>query len=213
MSRPRVLLADDHRLVAEGIGQLLEPEFELLGIVEDGRILVEEAQRLRPDVILLDITMPRLNGIDALAQLRQSDPRVKAVVLTMHTEVAYARRALAAGASGYILKDAAPEELVMAVRAALKGQKYVSPTIAGEVLESMQRDPKSSHDPVSALTPRQREILQLIAEGKSAKEIGADLGISSRTVESHKYEMMDAVDIHTTAELIQFAIKHGIVQI
>jgi DNA-binding NarL/FixJ family response regulator len=213
MSRPTILLADDHRIVAEGLKELLTPEFELLGLVEDGRTLVEEARKLRPDVIVADITMPHLNGIDALAQLKKNDPRVKVVFLTMHREVAYARRALEAGAFGFVLKHAAPEELVMAIRAALSGQKYITPALAGEVLESMQNDPGSSKDPVASLTPRQREILQLLAEGKTAKEISAILGISTRTVEFHKYEMMQTAGIHTSAELVHFAIKHGLVEI
>jgi len=213
VSRPRVLLADDHRIVAEGLKGLLTPEFELLGLVEDGRALVKEAKKLRPDVIVADITMPHLNGIDALEQLRKNGPRVKVVFLTMHREVAYARRALEAGASGFVLKHSAPEELVMAIHAALNGQKYITPTLAGEVFESVQRDPQSSKDPVASLTPRQREILQLLAEGKTAKEISTILGISTRTVEFHKYEMMQSLGIQNSAELIHFAIKQGIVQI
>ncbi|MGD8330985.1 MAG: response regulator transcription factor [Acidobacteriota bacterium] len=213
MSRPRVLLADDHRLVAEGLKHLLSEEFDLVGVVENGRALLQEAARLQPDVIVADITMPHLNGIDALEQLKKDDPRVKVVFLTMHREIAYARRALQAGALGYVLKHAAPEELLMAIRAALNGQKYLSPAIAGDVLDSIQRDPGLAADPVTSLTARQREILQLLAEGKSAKEAAAELGISTRTVESHKYEMMRAADIHNTAELVHFAIKHGIVEI
>ena len=212
MSRPRVLLADDHRMVAEGLMGLLAPEFELLGVVEDGRALVEEARKLRPDVIVTDITMPHLNGIDALAQLRKNDPKVKVVFLTMHREVAYARRALEAGAFGFVLKHSAPDELVMAIRAALNGQKYITPAMAGDVFDSIQSDP-DSRDPVASLTPRQREILQLLAEGKTAKEIAAILEISTRTVEFHKYEMMQSARIHTSAELVHFAIKHGLVEI
>jgi DNA-binding NarL/FixJ family response regulator len=213
VSRPRILLADDHRIVAEGLKELLTPEFDLLPIVEDGRALVEEARKLRPDVIVADITMPHLNGIDALAQLKKNDPGVKVVFLTMHREVAYARRALEAGGFGFVLKHSAPDELVMAIRAALNGQKYITPTLAGEVLESIQNDPGSARDPVASLTPRQREILQLLAEGKTAKEIAAVLEISTRTVEFHKYEMMQSAGIHTSAELVHFAIKHGLVEI
>ncbi len=213
MGRAKILLADDHRIVAEGLKELLTPEFELLGLVEDGRALVEEARKLRPDVIVADISMPQLNGIDAIAQLKKNDPGVKVVFLTMHREVAYARRALEAGAFGFVLKHSAPDELVMAIRAALNGQKYITPALAGEVLESIQRDPESSRDPVASLTPRQREILQLLAEGKTAKEIAAILEISTRTVEFHKYEMMQSAGIHTSAELVHFAIKHGLVQI
>ncbi len=213
VNRPRVLLADDHRMVAEGLKQLLTPDFDLLGIVEDGRALVEEAKKLRPDVIVADITMPHLNGIDALEQLKKNDPRVKVVFLTMHREVAYARRALQAGAAGFVLKHSAPNELVTAIRAALGGQTYITPVLAGEVLESIRKDPKSSKDPLASLTPRQREILQLVAEGKTAKEIATLLGISTRTVEFHKYEMMQSTGIENSAELIHFAIKHGIVDI
>jgi len=213
MSRPRVLLADDHRIVAEGLKGILTPEFELVGIVEDGRALVEAAQKTAIDVIVADIGMPELNGIDALEQLKEQDPNVKVVFLTMHREVAYARRALEAGAVGFVLKHSAPEELVMAIRAAINGQTFISPAMAGEVLESMKSDPDLSQDPVTSLTPRQREVLQLLAEGKRAKEAAATLGISARTVEFHKYEIMQVLDIHNSAELVHFAIKHGIVDI
>ena len=211
--RPRVLLADDHRMVAEGLKSLLAPEFDLVGVVENGRALVEEAKRLRPDVIVADISMPQLNGIEAMAQLKEHDKEVKVVFLTMHQEVAYARRALDAGASGYVLKHSAPAELVAAIRAALEGKTFVTPSLAGEVLVDMSKEPAGARDPVASLTPRQRQILQLLAEGRSAKEIGEELRISSRTVEFHKYQLMEALDIHTSAELIHFAIKHGIVEI
>jgi len=211
--RPRVLLADDHLLVAEGLKSLLSAEFELVGLVEDGRALVEAARKLRPDVIVADITMPRLNGIDALAQLKQDDERVRVVFLTMHPEVAYARRALEAGALGYVLKHSAPSELIAAIRAALDGKTWLTPAVAGEVLQDIKREPDKAGDPVASLTPRQREILQLLAEGLSAKEIGGTLGVSARTVEFHKYQMMERLDLHTSAELVHFAIKHGIVAI
>jgi DNA-binding NarL/FixJ family response regulator len=211
--RPRVLLADDHRLVAEGLKSLLSQEFELLDVVEDGRALVAAAKKLRPDVIVADITMPHLNGIDALAQLRKKDPGVKVVFLTMHQDVVYARRALEAGAVGYVLKHSAPAELITAIRAALKGQTYVTPTLARDVFQAIRQEPRSAADPAEALTPRQREILQLLAEGRSAKEIAEACGISARTVEFHKYQMMEKLDLHTNAELIHFALKHGIVEI
>ena len=213
VSRPRVLLADDHLLVAEGLKSLLSAEFELVGVVEDGRALVEAARKLRPDVIVADITMPHLNGIDALAQLKQDDEQVRVVFLTMHPEVAYARRALEAGALGYVLKHSAPSELIAAIRAALDGKTWLTPAVAGEVLRSMKGEPEKAGDPVASLTPRQREILQLLAEGRSAKEVGAALGVSARTVEFHKYQMMERLDLHTSAELVHFAIKHGIVEI
>jgi DNA-binding NarL/FixJ family response regulator len=210
--RPRVLLADDHLLVAEGIRSLLAPEFDLVGVVQDGRALVEEAARLRPDVIVADITMPHLNGIDALVRLRQAGDRVPVVFLTMHQDVAFTRRALQAGASGYVLKHSASIELIAAIRAALEGRTYITPRIAGDVLDAMRQGPERSDDPAASLTPRQREVLQLLAEGRSAKEIASTLSISARTVEFHKYQMMETLKIHTNAELIHFAIKHGLVE-
>jgi DNA-binding NarL/FixJ family response regulator len=212
--RPRVLLCDDHLLVAEALKSLLTPEFDLLGVVEDGRALVEAAGRLRPDVIVADITMPQLNGIDALVQLRQGGDRVPVVFLTMHRDVTFARRALEAGASGFVLKHSAPAELVLAIRAALDGRTYLTPQLAGEVLTSMKHGPgEAAADPVVALTPRQREVLQLLAEGRSAKEIAVSLSISARTVEFHKYQMMETLGLHTNAELVHFAIKNGLIEL
>lgn len=211
--RPRVLLADDHRIVAEGLKSLLREEFELVGFVEDGRALVEAADRLRPDVIVADVGMPHLNGIDALAMLKRANPSVKVVFLTMHTEVAYARRAVEQGAMGYVLKHAAATELITAIRAALNGQTYITPVLAGSLFQAIQRSQAEPQEPVAALTPRQREILQLFAEGGSAKQIAAELGISPRTVEFHKYQMMEILGITNSAELVHVAIKHGIVSI
>ncbi|MGO8838116.1 MAG: response regulator [Limisphaerales bacterium] len=213
MTHPRVLLADDHRMVAEGLIRLLAPEFEVVGVVEDGRALITAAKKLNPDVIVADISMPHLNGIEALVQLEKQNPEVRVVFLTMHKEVAYARRALEAGASGYVLKHSAPEELVMAVRAALAGKIFITPALAGEVLHAVGNDPQSANDPATSLTPRQREILQLLAEGRSAKEIASTLGVSPRTVEFHKYQMMESLALHNSAELVHFAMKHGIVGI
>jgi DNA-binding NarL/FixJ family response regulator len=211
--RPRVLLADDHLLVAEALTSLLTPEFDLVGVVEDGRALVEAVGKLQPDVIVADVSMPHLNGIDALAHLRQGGDRTPVVFLTMHRDVTFARRALDAGASGFVLKHSASVELVTAIRAALQGKTYLTPQLAGEVLEAMKEGSEQAGDPVASLTPRQREVLQLLAEGRSAKEIAASLGISARTVEFHKYQMMETLDIHTNAELIHFALKHGLVEL
>lgn len=213
LPRPRVLLADDHRLVAEGVKSLLAADFELVGVVEDGRALVAAARTLQPDVIVADISMPHLNGLDALAHLRQDNPRVRVVFLTMHQDVVYARRALEAGALGYVLKHSAPAELIAAIRAALEGKTYLTPALAGEVVQALKTDPANARDPVAALTPRQREILHLLAEGRSAKEIGAALAISARTVEFHKYQMMEVLGLNTSAELVHFALKHGIAAI
>jgi DNA-binding NarL/FixJ family response regulator len=208
MTKPRVLLADDHRIVAEGLKGILAEEFELVGIAEDGRALVKAARELRPDVIVADISMPHLNGIDALAPLKRDNPDVRVVFLTMHRDAAYARRALEAGASGFVLKHSAPAELVLAVRAALQGNTFITPDLAAEVFRTAK---DKDANPLAALTPRQREILQHLAEGKSAKEIGAALDLSARTVEFHKYAMMEALRIDNSAELIRFAIKHGLI--
>jgi DNA-binding NarL/FixJ family response regulator len=211
--RPRVLLADDHLLVAEALKSLLSPEFELVGVVEDGLALLEAAATLRPDVIVADVTMPRLNGIDALVRLRQGGDRVPVVFLTMHRDVSFARRALEAGASGFVLKHSASVELVAAIRAALLGGTHVSPQLAGEVLEAMKPAPDGAARPTGSLTPRQREVLKLLAEGRSAKEIATALSISTRTVEFHKYQLMESLGLHTTAELVHFAIKQGLVEL
>ena len=210
--RPRVLLADDHLMVAEGLKSLLAPEFDLVDVVEDGHALLEAAARLHPDVIVADITMPRLNGIDALVRLRQRGDRVPVVFLTMHRDATFARRALEAGASGFVLKHSASVELIAALRAALQGKTYLTPQLAGEVLEAMRQGPKATEDPVAALTPRQREVLQLLAEGRSAKEIATSLSISARTVEFHKYQMMETLGLRTNAELVHFALKNGLVE-
>ncbi len=198
-------------MVAEGIKGLLAGEFELAGMVEDGRALVKAARELRPDVIVSDISMPHLNGIEALALLKQHNPKVRVVFLTMHRDTAYARRALAAGAAGFVLKHSAPAELVLALRAALQGGTFITPDLAAELVRTAGGDAKGQADPVAAITPRQREILELLAEGKSAKEIASALNLSARTVEDHKYRLMESLGIDNSAELIRFAIKHGLV--
>jgi DNA-binding NarL/FixJ family response regulator len=207
---PRLLLADDHLMVAEALKSLLSAEFELVGVVEDGAAMMEAARRLTPDVIVADVTMPRLNGIGALIRMRQEGLRMPVVFLTMHRDVSFARRALEAGASGFVLKHSASVELVLAIRAALEGKTYLTPQLAGEVLQSMNQGRRAVADPVASLTPRQLEVLQLLAEGRVAKEIASRLGISTRTVEFHKYQMMESLGIRTGAELIHFAIRNGI---
>jgi DNA-binding NarL/FixJ family response regulator len=213
MNRPRILLADDHRMVAEGLKALLSREFDLLGVVEDGVALLREAAAQQPDVVVTDITMPHLSGIEALARLRRELPSIRVVILTMHQDLAYARRALALGASGFVLKHAAPEQLVLAIRAALAGQTFLSPEVTSALLQASGRDANRATDPVAMLTPRQHEILRCLAEGLTAKEIGSRLGISARTVETHMYDLMQSVGIKTSAELVHFAIRHGIVEI
>ena len=213
VNRPRVLLVDDHRMVSEGLKSLLADEFELVDMVEDGRAMVAAAKKLRPDVIVSDIAMPHLNGIDAMTRLKNDNPDIKVVFLTMHQNAAYARRALEAGALGFVLKHSAPAELVMAIRAAMKGKTFISPALAGEVLQVVQKGQAGTTELSESVTPRQREILQLLAAGQSAKEIAETLAISARTVEFHKYRMMEAHGLHSSAELVHFAIKHGITTI
>ncbi len=206
----RVVLADDHIIVAEGLRRLLEPEFELVGVVEDGRALLVAVRELKPDVVISDITMPELNGVEALEELKRVNPDVRVVFLTMHHNVAYARKALEAGALGYVLKHSAPEELILAVRAAAAGRTFITPDIAGEVLQSMRDGGDTSTDPVQNLTLRQREILRLLVDGLSAKAISSRLNISSRTVEFHKYAMMEDLNVSSSAELIRIALQSGV---
>ena len=209
MARPRVLLADDHRMVAEGLRSLLEPEYDLVEIVEDGQEMIEAAKRISPDVIVADITMPRLNGLDALEQLRRDNCRAKVVFLTMHKDVTYAARAIQGGASGFLLKHSASAELLIAIREALSDRTYVTPVIAERLKSSPATDSASSGSAKSELTPRQREVLQLFAEGRSAKQVAKILQISTRTAENHKARIMDVLGLTSTAELTQYAIRHG----
>ncbi len=211
MKRPRVLLADDHKIVVEGLRGILEPEFELVGTVEDGRALVAAAQKLNPDVIVADVSMPLLNGIEAAHQLKIANSQAKFIFLTMHPDVSYATRALEAGASGYVLKHSAASELVQAIREALRGRVYVTPMIAKDVLQTFMDRSNGIRRDRFELTPRQREVLQLVGEGHSAKEIATILHISTRTVEFHKYRIMEDLNLRTHAGLIQYAVKNGIV--
>ena len=210
MSKIKVLLADDHRIVAEGLRRLLEPTYELVAIVENGRELIAAAKELEPEVIIVDISMPLLNGIDAAIQIRKAGIRAKIVFLTMHSEANYARRALAAGASAYVLKHSASSELLLAIQRALAGRSFVTPTLAAKI--NRTRTPEDvSLDALDGLTVRQREVLQLLAEGYSAKQVSTVLEISRRTVEYHKYHIMEILDLRKSAELIQFAVQHGLV--
>jgi DNA-binding NarL/FixJ family response regulator len=211
MKKVRILLADDHRMLAEGLRSLLEPEFELVGIAEDGRALVARAKELNPDVIVADITMPLLNGIEAVLQLKKAGIEAKVVFLTMHQDATYAARAFEAGASGFVLKHSASSELVTAIREALADRTYVTPMIAKELMDIYREGTQQEGDPGHELTPRQREVLQLFAEGRSAKEVAAILHISPRTAEFHKSSVMNLLNLHTTAELTQYAVRHGII--
>jgi len=213
MSRARVLIADDHQILAEGVRGLLEPEFEVVGVVADGRELIAAATQHRPDVIVADITMPSLNGIEAAAQLRDAGISTRIVFLTMHRDVAYARRAMEAGAAGFVLKHSAATELVNAIREALRGQTYITPMIAGELLRSYREGDSQACDSLHRLTVRQREALQLFAEGRSAKEVAAVLKISTRTAEAHKAHILTTLGLRSTADLVQYAIRNGIIAV
>ena len=213
MKKPRVLLADDHKIVLEGLKSLLGDEFEIVGSVEDGRTLVDQAATLHPDVIVVDISMPQLNGIEAARQIKNTDKNIKIVFLTMHLDATYAANAFEAGASGFVLKHSAPSELITAIHEAMKGRTYVTPLIAGDLIRTYQEGGSAEKDLFKKISPRQREILQLLAEGKSGKEIASILNISARTVEFHKYRMMEQLNIKSSAELVQYAVKHGIISL
>ncbi|RPH79833.1 MAG: DNA-binding response regulator [Nitrospiraceae bacterium] len=212
MKKPRVLMADDHSLILAALRKLMEGECEVVGTVEDGRALVEAAQKLRPDLILLDISMPLLNGLEAARQLRTVVPDSKLIFLTMHASPTYATEAFQAGASGYLLKRSAASELSLAIRFVLHGQHYLTPSLTKDVLDAVLKPSSGERGrPVSlALTARQREVLQLVAEGRGTKAIATTLKVSVKTVEFHKTRIMQQLDIHTTADLTKYAITHGI---
>jgi len=211
--RPRVLLADDHTLVLEGLRRLLDDECELVGSVDDGRALVEAAERLRPDVILADISMPLLNGFEATRIIRTRVPDAKIIFLTMHSDPTYAREAFRVGASGYLLKRSAASELVEAISVVLRGQLYVTPLFPAELLRPLGKDLRQLASEAGQLTPRQREVLQLVAEGHTAKEIAALLRISTKTVDFHKGRIMDRLGLRTASELTKYAVAHGVTEL
>ena len=208
----RVLLADDHDIVIEGLRRVLNhPDIEIVGAVNDGRSLVCAAEEIHPDIIVTDVTMPLLNGIDAARQIRESDPDVKIIFLTMHPDVTFATEALAAGGSGYVLKNSAGDELLTAIREAIRGRVYVTKAIAEAVRHGLSSRSNSWRSPLDKLTSRQREVLQLLAEGLQVKEIAVKLNVSPRTVEYHKYRLMDELGLRTAAEIARYAARHGIV--
>jgi DNA-binding NarL/FixJ family response regulator len=211
MTKPRVLLADDHTLVLEGFRRIVEQRCEVVGSVEDGRSLLEAASRLQPDLILLDISMPLLNGIDAARQLHKQLPDVKLVFVTMHADPAYVSEAFKAGASAYLLKRSAARELDQAIDAVMKGQYYVTSLLTRDLVTSLTQNSGNLFAQRQELTPRQREVLQLVAEGRTIKETAALLNISPKTVEFHKAQIMSQLNLHTTAELTKYALAHGLI--
>jgi DNA-binding NarL/FixJ family response regulator len=211
MVRARVVLADDHTLVVQGISKLLEEHFDLVGTAPDGRAALEAASTLRPDVMLLDVSMPLLNGVDAAREIRKLSPDTKLVMLTMHADPMYAIESFRAGCSAYLLKRSAASELVFAMGEVLAGRRYITPSLAKHLPALPSDSPEKPTTPT--LTPRQREVLQLVAEGKSLKQISALLGISVKTVEFHKARLMSELELYTTADLTRFAIARGMVSL
>jgi DNA-binding NarL/FixJ family response regulator len=210
MKKPTVILADDHTLVLEGFRRLLETHCELLATVGDGHALLQAVAQHHPDIVILDISMPVMNGIEAARSLKAKFPTMKLVFVTMHADPAYLRAAFQAGASGYILKQSLSDELTQALHTVLRGQTYVTPLIAKDVVDGVLNSDKQS---LIELTARQQEVLQLIVDGLSAKDIAAKLSISHRTVEFHKAQLMQQLDLHSTVELIKFALTNGLVRL
>ncbi len=209
MARPRVLLADDHALLLGAFEKLLADECDIVGQVADGRSLVAAVDSLKPDVVVVDISMPILNGLEAGRQIKQKWKSVKLVFLTMNEDPDLAAEAFRAGASAYVLKRSAASELAAAIREVMQGRSYVTPLITAELLGSMQHD--DEHSAARELTSRQREVLQLLAEGRSMKEVASVLNVTPRTVAFHKYRMMEQLKLKSTAELVQYAVKRRIV--
>jgi DNA-binding NarL/FixJ family response regulator len=203
--RSRILVADDHTIVLEGLVSLLKETFDVVGSVGDGQVLLDAAKRLRPDVIVTDISMPGLSGLEVLRRLKADRFETRVIVLTMHNDAELATRVLRAGASGFLLKQSAGEELVTAIHQALLGHVYLTPSVTKEVMARMAAPAGKADVP---LTTRQRDVLRLLVEGRRMKEIAQILELSTRTVETHKYEMMQALGLHSMAELVRYAIEH-----
>jgi DNA-binding NarL/FixJ family response regulator len=211
MTRPRVLLADDHRLLREAFARILEADCEVVGAVGDGRALLEAAPDLRPDIVVLDVAMPLLNGLDAARQLRRVMPKVRVIFLTMSEDPDMAAEAFRAGASGYLLKNSAASELLLAIQEVSRGRSYITPLATRGLVETFFHREEPPGRPAE-LSTRQREVLQLLAEGHTMKEIARLLQITPRTVAFHKYSMMEQLGVTSSAELIQFALKHHLAQ-
>lgn len=209
----RVLLADDHALVRAGLRKLLEslPDIEVVGEADDGQAVLALAEQLHPHLVLMDIAMPGLNGLEAAARLTKAHPQIRVLILSMHQNEDYVRQALRAGAAGYLLKDAAPVELEHALKAVLRGQTYLSPAVSKGVMSDYVQRLRGEESPGEALTPRQREVLQLVAEGKSTKEIARRLELSVKTVETHRSQLMKQLDLHDVAALVRYAIRTGLI--
>ena len=211
MSKPRVLIGDDHILIAEACRKLLEPEYEVVGIVDNGRSLVQVAAKLKPDVVLIDIGMPLLNGLDAGQHIKAAAPATKLVFLTMNPDVELVAEAFRRKASGYLLKSCSASELLVALRTVLRGGTHLSPAISKDTVRFLVHQEKELVEEGERLTERQREVLQLLAEGKSMKEVAAILNVATRTVAFHKYRMMELLRLKSSAELVQYAVRHHLI--
>ena len=211
MKRPSVLLADDHTIVLEGLRRVLERDYDVVGIATNGRALLTACDDLKPDVIVVDVSMPLLNGIEAARKIRKTNEKVKIIFLSIHKDTGYVVEALQAGGSAYVLKISAGAELLTAVRQALQGKRYVSPSIDQSVLQNHLKRGQHQQQTSSKLSSRQREVLQLIAEGRNTKEIAEILHVSPRTVEFHRFRLMKTLGLHATAELVQYAIKYRLI--
>ncbi len=213
MSKIKVLLAEDHTIVRQGLRSLLdgETEIEVVGEAEDGRQAIEQAQRLLPDVVLMDITMPILNGLEATRQIKKLFPQVKVLVLTVHSTEEYIFQILRAGASGYVVKQAAVSELVQAIQAVYRGDSFLSSSISRRVVEEYGRRAEAMEDKYETLTDREREVLQLVAEGRTNREIAQRLHVTVKTVEAHRAHVTDKLGLHSTAELTKYALRKGMV--
>ncbi len=205
----KILLADDHTIVRQGLKLILssQPDFQVIGEAANGREVVELAEKLHPDIVLLDVAMPELNGIEATRRMMEANGRLRILVLSMHKESVYVREILKAGARGYLLKDVIDTELLNAVRSVARGDGYISPAVSGALLSDYRQNVT---DPADLLTNREREVLQLIAEGKTNKEVATKLNLSVYTVDSHRGKIMEKLNLHSTGELVRFAIKHGL---
>ena len=203
-------MADDHVLVLGGLAKLLEEKFQIVATANDGRQVLELCQQMKPDIVLLDITMPLLNGIETARQLSRTLPEIKIVFVTVHSDAEYVREAFRAGAQGYVLKRSAPSELITAIRTVASGGRYVTPLVSHYIAESLEKQPSETDKAI--LTTRQQEVLRLVAEGRTAKEIAALLGITTKTVEFHKSSIEVRLGLHSTAELIRYALEHDLLR-
>ena len=217
MTKTRVLLAEDHTIVRKGLCALLdaEPSIEVIGEAQDGREALLKAEQLHPDIVLMDISMPGLNGLEATRQIKKRFPEVKVLILTVHSDEEYIRQILRAGASGYLVKQAAPNELISAIEAIQRGESYLSPSVSKKVVQEYVQHAAGAaeEDSYERLTDREREVLQLIAEGNSTRDIAELLHMSVKTAETHRARLMGKLDIHSTAELTQYAIRKGVISL